>query len=50
MTSFFATFSANSVITLGLGAVLGLAFGSFLNAVIYRLPRMMQHEWDEHVR
>jgi leader peptidase (prepilin peptidase)/N-methyltransferase len=49
MTSFLTTFSANSFITLGLGAVLGLVFGSFLNVVIYRLPRMMQHEWDEHV-
>lgn len=25
--------------------VLGLLVGSFLNVVIYRLPRMMQHEW-----
>ena len=25
----------------------GLAFGSFLNVVIYRLPLMMEHEWRE---
>jgi len=50
MTNFLTTFPANSLITLGLGAVLGLVFGSFLNVVIYRLPRMMQQEWDEHLR
>ncbi|MBI2312760.1 MAG: prepilin peptidase [Betaproteobacteria bacterium] len=26
--------------------VLGLIVGSFLNVVIYRLPRMMQHDWQ----
>ena len=26
-------------------AVFGLAIGSFLNVVIHRLPRMMEHEW-----
>lgn len=28
-------------------ALLGLIVGSFLNVVIYRLPRMMQREWRE---
>jgi leader peptidase (prepilin peptidase) / N-methyltransferase len=50
IATFFATFPANSLITLGLGALLGLVFGSFLNVVIYRLPRMMQREWDDHLR
>lgn len=29
-----------------LAALLGLAVGSFLNVVIHRLPRMMEHEWQ----
>ena len=29
----------------GAAFVLGLAVGSFLNVVIYRLPRMMEHGW-----
>jgi len=28
--------------------VFGLAIGSFLNVVIYRLPKMMQAEWQAH--
>ncbi|MCW5322087.1 prepilin peptidase [Verminephrobacter aporrectodeae] len=28
-----------------LGGVLGLLFGSFLNVVIYRLPKMMERQW-----
>ena len=28
-------------------AVLGLLVGSFLNVVIHRLPRMMEHQWAE---
>ena len=27
--------------------ILGLLFGSFLNVVIYRLPRMLMHQWKE---
>lgn len=30
----------------GLCAVLGLMVGSFLNVLIYRLPRMMEREWQ----
>ena len=30
----------------GLVLVLGLCIGSFLNVVIYRLPVMMQRQWD----
>ena len=26
-------------------AILGLQFGSFLNVVIYRLPKQLQREW-----
>lgn len=28
--------------------LLGLLIGSFLNVVIYRLPKMMEAEWDRH--
>ncbi len=28
-------------------ALLGLIVGSFLNVVIYRLPKMMEHDWHE---
>lgn len=27
------------------GGVIGLLFGSFLNVVIYRLPKMMERQW-----
>jgi len=30
--------------------LLGLVVGSFLNVVIYRLPRMLQREWDSQCR
>ena len=33
------------VIDAGLAGVLGLLVGSFLNVVIYRLPKMLEREW-----
>jgi len=40
-------FAAPADLTVSLIAGLfGLLFGSFLNVVIYRLPKMMQREWD----
>lgn len=30
----------------GVALILGLLIGSFLNVVIHRLPRMMEHEWQ----
>ncbi|WP_084155753.1 prepilin peptidase [Halomonas halocynthiae] len=36
-----------NVLLWGLTAVLGLCIGSFLNVVIYRLPKMMAHEWQK---
>ena len=29
-----------------IAALFGLAIGSFLNVVIHRLPKMMEHEWQ----
>lgn len=34
----------------GLIIFIGLSFGSFLNVVIYRLPRMMEQEWHSQCR
>ena len=31
----------------GLAVLLGLLIGSFLNVVIYRLPKMLAHQWKE---
>ena len=39
---------ANLVVSL-LAALFGLLFGSFLNVVIYRIPKMMQRESDNYV-
>jgi prepilin signal peptidase PulO-like enzyme (type II secretory pathway) len=36
----------DSVLALGLAALLGLMIGSFLNVVIHRLPLMLQAQWD----
>lgn len=33
-----------------LGGILGLLIGSFLNVVIYRLPKMMERRWAEEIR
>jgi leader peptidase (prepilin peptidase)/N-methyltransferase len=34
------------VLWMSVAALLGLQFGSFLNVVVWRLPIMMQREWD----
>jgi leader peptidase (prepilin peptidase)/N-methyltransferase len=36
----------DSVMTLGLAALVGLMVGSFLNVVIHRLPLMLQAQWN----
>jgi leader peptidase (prepilin peptidase)/N-methyltransferase len=42
----FAALSALGTLPLaGLGALLGLLVGSFLNVVIHRLPKMMEADW-----
>jgi len=41
---------SNAVLFYGVVAFLGLFVGSFLNVVIYRLPVMMQREWQQGLR
>jgi leader peptidase (prepilin peptidase)/N-methyltransferase len=40
----------NHAVFYGVVIFIGLAFGSFLNVVIYRLPRMMENEWRAQCR
>lgn len=40
-----ALFFSSSTVLLWLGLCVGLALGSFLNVVIYRLPRMLERDW-----
>lgn len=39
--------SSNQLVLISICAVLGLLVGSFLNVVVYRLPIMLQREWQE---
>jgi leader peptidase (prepilin peptidase)/N-methyltransferase len=43
-------FAANPDAFLALTALFSLFIGSFLNVVIYRLPRMMEQSWSEECR
>jgi len=45
--SIFYALQHNAVFFYGVVAFLGLFVGSFLNVVIYRLPVMMQNDWQE---
>lgn len=38
----------NSVIFITVSTIMGLMVGSFLNVVIYRLPKMMEREWHNN--
>jgi leader peptidase (prepilin peptidase)/N-methyltransferase len=40
-------FSSSPPVFIAVAGILGLLIGSFLNVVIYRLPRMLQREWRE---
>jgi leader peptidase (prepilin peptidase) / N-methyltransferase len=39
--------SSTPLLFVALAAVLGLLVGSFLNVVIHRLPKMMEHDWHQ---
>jgi leader peptidase (prepilin peptidase)/N-methyltransferase len=45
MADIFVTLSQSPALYVALCAMLGMAVGSFLNVVIHRLPKMMEHEW-----
>jgi leader peptidase (prepilin peptidase) / N-methyltransferase len=47
LTDVAALYSGNVVIFAGTVFVLGLAVGSFLNVVIYRLPIILEQQWRE---
>ena len=44
--AFFEIIQSSPTFFVALCAILGLMVGSFLNVVIYRLPRMMQQDWE----
>ncbi len=45
MTSFIQLLQDSQVFFISLSGLLGLLVGSFLNVVIHRLPKIMEHEW-----
>ena len=45
--SLFAALAASPALFIGACGVLGLAIGSFLNVVIFRLPLMIERDWRE---
>ena len=45
--SVIALLGASAALFIGTCVVLGLVIGSFLNVVIYRLPRMLERQWRE---
>jgi leader peptidase (prepilin peptidase)/N-methyltransferase len=47
MTELFDLLQSSSPVFVGISAVFGLMVGSFLNVVIYRLPKMMELSWRE---
>ncbi len=47
MTDLFNMLQNNPFAFTATATIVGLMVGSFLNVVIYRLPRMMQRDWNE---
>ncbi len=39
---------SDMTILIGVSSIIGLMIGSFLNVVIYRLPKMMEIEWEQN--
>lgn len=42
------TLSSEPIVFITISVILGLMVGSFLNVVIYRLPKMMEREWHNN--
>jgi leader peptidase (prepilin peptidase)/N-methyltransferase len=47
-TDIFNVLQQNSTIFITFSVIFGLMVGSFLNVVIHRLPKMMEHEWHNN--
>jgi leader peptidase (prepilin peptidase) / N-methyltransferase len=45
--SFITLLQTNPVFFISLCTTIGLVVGSFLNLIIFRLPKMMEREWDQ---
>lgn len=45
--SFITLLQTNSVFFISLCTTIGLVAGSFLNVIIFRLPKMMEREWNQ---
>lgn len=50
MMDILSFFTNNPALSLLVTAIFALFIGSFLNVVIYRLPRMMEQSWSEECR
>jgi leader peptidase (prepilin peptidase) / N-methyltransferase len=48
--TFFSALQAYPLLGLACALVLGLLVGSFLNVVIYRVPKMMERDWQNQCR
>jgi len=48
LTELSSLLQANSTLFITVSAIFGLMVGSFLNVVIYRLPKMMEQEWHNN--
>ncbi len=44
------TLQDSSLLYIGYSVLLGLVVGSFLNVVIYRMPKIMEQQWQEQAR